>query len=300
VKSILITGATGFIGRHLVPRLLSEGYYIYITLTENEINPFPKDVKVIVANNNNIEGGREIFRQYNIDGIIHLAAYVQSYVHDSLDISKLINSNILFGTQILDYAAEANVSWFINTGTYWQNYQKLGYSPVNLYAATKQAFEDIARYYIETNRITFCTIRLFDTYGPNDTRPKIFNLWNKVARSGEVINMSPGDQLIDISYIDDIIDAYILLKNQLFEKSRTIKNGSIFTLMAEKRYSLKELARIFEETTGKKLNINWGGQPYREREVMIPWESGMRLPGWEPKISIIEGIRKLSLINREC
>lgn len=129
-----------------------------------------------------------------------------------------------------------------------------------LLAATKQAFESIAKYYIETDQIKFATLRLCDTYGPNDTRKKIFSLWGKIANTGETIDMSPGEQLIDICYIDDIVNAFILLAIHLQINIHDSANGEVYAIKAQKRYTLKELAAIFEEITRKKLNINWGGE----------------------------------------
>jgi nucleoside-diphosphate-sugar epimerase len=162
---------------------------------------------------------------------------------------------------------------------------------VNLYAATKQAFEDIAKYYIETSKIKFVTLKLNDTFGPNDTRPKIFNLWDKIAKTGETLDMSPGDQIIDISYIDDIVAAYERLI-EIFENGEIDINGKSFALYSDNRLTLKELACLYEKITNRELNINWGGRPYREREVMIPWENGEKIPGYRQNITVEEGIRR--------
>jgi len=163
-----------------------------------------------------------------------------------------------------------------------------------LYAATKQAFMDIAKFYWQTEKIKFCTIKLFDTYGPNDTRPKIFNLWEKVAKNQESLDMSKGEQIIDISHIDDIISAFTLLVNHLNNQNNNNQNGAEYAVKAENRFTLKQLAHIYEETLGVKLNINWGARAYREREVMIPWDNCSVVPGWKPKINISEGIKKIN------
>lgn len=290
---LFITGATGFIGSHLSKKLLADGHELCFTRLSHEANPFEGDKRVnsyLLNNGNDIYGLIEFLKTNQIEGIIHLASFVQSGNHESDDIEKLIDTNLKFSTVVLEAAFQAGVKWFINTGTYWQHYNNANYSPVNLYAATKQAFMDIARYYWETNKINFFTIMLFDTYGPNDTRPKIFNLWERIADSGETLDMSPGEQLIDISYVDDIVSAFSMLSLHLQNQHPEVKNGDVFTVKANKRFTLKELASIFEETTKSKLNINWGGREYREREVMIPWESGILVPGWEPQVSIEQGI----------
>jgi len=292
---ILITGATGFIGKNLVNKLSNEGNQIFITLLPNENNPFIEN-KIIdfVLDGDYMLKLITFLSENAIDGIIHLASVVQSGDHKSEEVSHLIDTNIKFSVIVLESAVKANVNWFINTGTYWQHYNNEDYSPVNLYAATKQAFMDIAKFYWQTEKIKFCTIKLFDTYGPNDTRPKIFNLWEKVAKNQESLDMSKGEQIIDISHIDDIISAFTLLVNHLNNQNNNNQNGAEYAVKAENRFTLKQLAHIYEETLGVKLNINWGARAYREREVMIPWDNCSVVPGWKPKINISEGIKKIN------
>jgi CDP-paratose synthetase len=287
---IFVTGATGFIGKHLVRRLIRDGHKVTVNLYDGEKNPFNKNAGIYILKENNINKDIQFLEKENFDGIIHLASLYLAD-HKPEDAVKLVDSNLRFSTYMLECAAQSKVKWFINTGTFWQNYKNAEYAPVNLYAASKQAFESIAQYYIETDQIKFCTLRLSDTFGPDDTRPKIFNLWNKIAKSGETLDMSPGNQLIDISFIDDIVHAYLLLMNQVSEKR--IKNGSVFAVKARKRYTLKELAKVFEKTTGQKLKINWGKRQYRKREVMVPWENGKIVPGWKTEYSIEGGIKKV-------
>jgi nucleoside-diphosphate-sugar epimerase len=289
---IFVTGATGFIGKHLVKKLVDEGHQLTINLFGNEISPFDAMVETYQIKENDPSKDIHFFRDEAFNGIIHLASLYLT-VHKPDDAVKLIDSNVRFSTYILECAAQAKIKWFVNTGTFWQNYNNAEYSPVNLYAATKQAFESIARFYIETRQIHFCTLRLCDTYGPGDTRPKIFNLWLQNAQSGELLEMSPGEQLIDITYIDDIVEAFYLLASNMQHKPEITPSGGVYAVKAIKRYKLKDLARIFEETTGLKLNIKWGGKTYREREVMLPWEHGRVVPGWQPKISLEEGLKRL-------
>jgi len=293
---IFLTGATGFIGKHLVKKLIEEGHIITINLFGEEKTPFDDTVLTYNLNEANIKKDTDYLTRESFDGIIHLASLYLT-VHKPEDSVKLIDTNVRFSTYILECASQAKVKWFINTGTFWQNYQNADYSPVNLYAATKQAFESIAQYYIETNQIRFCTLRLCDTYGPNDTRPKIFNLWEKIAKSGETLEMSLGEQIIDISFIDDIVDAFILLVTHLHGNKNEIVNGTVYAVKAEKRYSLKQLAVLYEKATGCRLQIKWGGKPYRDREVFVPWENGKLVPGWKPKIKIEMGIKLFSGIQ---
>jgi nucleoside-diphosphate-sugar epimerase len=55
---------------------------------------------------------------------------------------------------------------------------------------------------------------------------------------------------------------------------------------------LREVVLVFEEAAGTKLPIEWGGRPYRSREVMRPWDRGRPVPGWRPRVGLLDGIRR--------
>lgn len=288
---LFVTGATGFIGTHLVKRLIAAGYDVTINLREGKKSPFSSVVKTHCLGIRDIKSDISFFKKNKFSGIIHLASlYITN--HKPEDVTELISSNVKFSAYVLECAAKAEIQWFINTGTFWQHYNNEDYSPVNLYAASKQAFESIARFYIDTNQILFCTLKLSDTYGPNDTRVKIFNLWDKASRSGEALDMSPGEQIIDISHIDDVTNAYILLINHLAKNTVSVINGDNFAVQSNERMSLKDLSKLYMKSTEKKISINWGGRAYRDREVMVPWNQGKTVPGWKQQVSLLEGLKR--------
>lgn len=289
---ILISGATGFIGKHLTEKLLENNNDVCAIVRPSAAGgALNKRMKLFIFDNN-MSDLISFMEKEKFDGVIHLASLFLAQ-HKSEDIQGLIQSNVLFPAIILEASAKSNVSWFINTGTFWQHYKNKRYSPVNLYAATKQAFESVAQYYVETSTINFVTIKLCDTFGPGDTRPKILNLFSRISKTGEKLDMSPGEQLIDLSYIDNVADGYLRMITLLSKDKKKKFCGKSFVVSSNKRVTLKKLAAIFEKVTKRKLNINWGGKEYRPREVMTPWEKGEKIPGWKPLVSIEEGVRKL-------
>lgn len=221
------------------------------------------------------------------DIIFHLASLFLAN-HNTIDIEPLIMSNILFGTQLLEAVAKAKVDRLINVGTYWQHYDNNKYNPVCLYAATKQAFTAILRYYTETTPLKATTLELYDTYGPGDTRPKLLNLLNDAARTHKTLDMSAGKQLLDMVHIEDVVDAFIITAERLL--NGTAERNETFSVCSGNPKSLRQIVAEFEKVKGLKLNIQWGKRPYRQREVMIPWNQGKKLPGWEPRIPLCKGL----------
>ncbi|MBI4855617.1 MAG: NAD(P)-dependent oxidoreductase [Acetobacterium woodii] len=289
MKKILVTGGTGFVGSNLVSRLVHQGYETHVVVRKNssidELKSLDRNLFIHVYTHS-LQSMTEIFKNASPDIVVHLASLFISE-HNADDIDELFQSNLLFGTHLLEAMKQMDVNYLINTGTNWQNYCGSDYNPVNLYAATKEAFEDIAKFYTQSTSMRMLTLRLYDTYGPNDKRPKILSLFKKIARTEENLDMSPGDQLLGFVYIDDVVDAFlgaielIKLKEEHYQE--------VFFLNPDKYYSLKEVVGIYEEVKAIRLNINWGLRQYRSREVMKPFE-GNRLPGWNPRINLREGL----------
>lgn len=289
---ILVTGSTGFVGQHLLPYLQGQGHEVYALVRPstdgsrvftNHLYVFEDDVMSLAA----------YLKENHINGIIHLASlYIAE--HKPEQIKSIVHSNVYLGTAIMEAAVKAGVKWFLNTGTIWQNYQVKPYSdkycPVNLYAASKQAFIDMAKYYTETSNIRFCTLKLCDTYGPNDTRRKIFALFEKIAKTGECLKMSPGNQKLDIVHIDDVVRGFTSLAEML---NNGVSLLDEYVLSCGEQFSLKDWSRLYEKQNGVRLNIEWGGRPYRIREVMEPY-NGNVLPDWVPQKTISDFLLGIS------
>lgn len=273
---ILVTGATGFVGQHLLPYLEKQGHEVYAL-----VRPSTDGSKVYTNHLYVFEDDIEHFASYllenHVDGIIHLASlYIAE--HKPEDIKNIVTSNVYLGTAVMEAAVKAGIKWFLNTGTIWQNYNVEPYSdkycPVNLYAASKQAFMDMAKYYTEVSDIRFCTLKLCDTYGANDTRRKIFALFEQIAKTGECLKMSPGDQKLDIVHIDNVVRDFEVLAEKL-DNGEQLREE--YVVSSGRQRSLKEIAKQYEIDHQVTLNIEWGGRPYRKREVMVPY-IGHQLP----------------------
>lgn len=271
MSKAIITGATGFIGHALVEKLCSYGWEVaIISRPESDLSSISNIINKVKVFN--FKGSTkqliEIFHEFRPDVVFHLASLFLAS-HTESDVIPLLNSNVLLGTQLLEAMAFIGCKRIINTGTSWQHYQSAQYRPVNLYAATKQAFEDILAFYQERFELSAITLKLFDTYGPKDRRRKLVNILVDSAVSGEELELSPGDQVIDISHIDDVVEdfiasAYYLLKSNYPENLKFFVSGE--------RFTVKQLVTEIENALGVKANVVFGARPYRDREVMNPVE----------------------------
>lgn len=292
-NKIVITGATGFVGSNLTTFFLKRNYEVYLIIRPNSdlSNIDIKSSKLNVFKyDENLSNLISFFKEVNPKCTFHLASNFIAE-HQSPDINSLVSSNITFGLQLLEAMKEANIKTLINTGTSWQHYNNEDYNPVCLYAATKQAFESLIEYYVQAENFKVITLKLFDTYGETDKRPKLINLLNQFAKEQSELKLSLGEQMINLVYINDVCNAYEVAMNMM--ENQKSNSHYKFVIKHSQSYTLKEVINTFEKVSQLKVNIVWGGKPYRNREVMQLWDKGDDLPNWKAKVSLEEGFLKV-------
>lgn len=286
----LVTGASGYIGSRLVKALLARGWQVHVLLREHSslhlLQAVSADV-IVHRHDGSTDGLIDIMRRIKPTTVFHLASLFLAQ-HNPNDVESLVLSNVLFSTQLLEAMSVTGTQRIVNTGTSWQYFESDAYRPVNLYSATKQAFEDILIYYADAKNIQAVTLHLFDTYGVADPRPKLIALLRKTATTQIPLAMSAGEQLIDLVHVDDVVQAY-LRSAELMSTSSFVSPQS-FGVSSGVPLRLKDLVVVFEKVWGVKLPIEWGARPYRDREVMRPWTTSLCVPGWSPQISLEAGL----------
>jgi len=294
MEDVIITGATGFVGSHLTKKLVESGYNVHIisrsTSTYENLEAFKSKIDIFEYNQN-ITELINYFKKVKADIVFHLASLFISE-HESEQIDDLINSNIKFGTHVLEAMSKSDTCKLINTGTSWQHYKNEDYNPVNLYAATKQAFEDVIEFYVKALDFKVITLKLFDTYAEDDNRGKLINLLGKFSKEKKKLKMSPGEQMIDLVHVDDVVNAFISAYS-LFEEKEI--NHVKYAVSSGQEIQLKDLIELYEDVTGNEVLVEWGGRPYRQREVMELWQDFDKLPDWEARISLKDGLRRIEM-----
>lgn len=285
-KRVLITGATGFLGKHLIEEILKNDLYDVVIINKSGkkiVNEYKREIEYL-----KYDGTYDsISCLGKIDCVIHLATDFKAS-HKTCDISNLILSNIQFGTHLLEYMKNAEIKNIINVSTYATSIDGIKYSPQNLYAATKKSFEDILTYYSQAHNINVFNLECYDMYGLNDNRGKFIDLLLNAAKSGIEFKMSKGEQEIGYIYVDDIVNALLIAIQQLQDKKHISFEN--FSLCGSEVLTLAALVKKVEDTLGIIIKISKDFYPYKDREIMKVAPRFNKLPIWTPKVKLSHGI----------
>lgn len=279
-RRALITGATGFIGGRLAAKLVDLGWTVHaLVRPSSNVSALPAALHVHV-----FEGSARqlaaLAADIRPDVTFHLASlYVADHAPEQVE--TLIAANVLFPVQLAQALSDLGPARLVNAGTASQHSQGPGYAPASLYAATKQACEDLLRYFHDVRDLSVVTLKIFDTYGPGDPRRKLLQLLVDAASSGEELALSPGDQVIDLTHVDDVVEAFVIGADLMLGSSEKMFQDC---LLSGERYSVRALVPIVQSAIERPLNVRFGARPYRAREIMMPVEAGadQRLQGWAP------------------
>jgi len=290
-RKILITGATGFVGKTLIPYLYNNGIEDIALLVRNEDKAYRLfgDINLTIISLQK-ESWKDKVKKFNAEVVIHLAAFF-STKYDYATAVELVNSNLLFTTELLVALQDTDCKYFVNTGTFTEFLYGDGkYFPANLYSATKTAERSIIQYFTNLSGIKWINIILYSPYGRKNDYKKVIDYMADAMNAKAQVAFSKGEQILDFIHVDDIADFYLnLLKkidllNEPFEE---------FHLGTGEGHSIREVAQIMEDVFGKKINANWGGLPYRKFDIMhaiAPVKKNMDVLGWMAKIDIRRGM----------
>jgi len=282
---LLITGATGFLGSHIVKVLLASGHDIVILKRSfSDIWRIREYVGEIQSFDVDIHPVETVFEKCGrFDCVIHTAT---SYGRRGESASEVFESNLAFPLRLLEAATLFNTTTFFNTTTTL-------HACLNHYALSKRQFEDWGKIFAGQGKIQFVNLRLEHMYGPEDDSSK-FTTWviQSCLSNVDRIELTLGEQLRDFICIDDVVDAYKLL----LENNRQLGTGFLeFNLGSGKAVSIREFVETAGRLTGTNTKFVFGAQKYRVNEIMhseadISMLAGL---GWKPKYDLIAGLKKM-------
>lgn len=288
MRRVLITGISGYIGSRLARRLLPKCavYGLVRTLVHEEYLSGIQDQITLLPYDGSYESMEQALRKSRPDLVYHLAAYYTGR-HGPEDTPRLVQSNIVLGANLLEAMTTCGCSALIWATTVMARYQGEAYRPLNLYAATKQAFADLLAYYTDAGLLKAGTLVLSDTYGPGDRRPKILNLIKQAVKKEEPIALSDGTQDYDLVYIDDVTAAFELAGRQLLAGEWS---NQAFQVYPEQPLSLRETVETMLRVNGLALQAGWGQRPAAERDMRKAVRLHPAVPGWRAEVPLEEGL----------
>jgi nucleoside-diphosphate-sugar epimerase len=286
----LITGAAGFVGGRLARKLSANGWEVHGIVRRPPGDPTVRAIAGVCSahyHDGSMDSLARLVALTRPTVVFHLAARFVAD-HRSQDVGPLIHDNILFGTQLLEAMSGAGARRIVNAGSAWQHFRNAEYSPVGLYAATKKAYADLLQYYVEAHDIQAVTLELSDTYGPGDVRRKLIPMMLEAEQMKRELSMVRGELPLNFVHVDDAVSAFIVAAGRLIEDQ--VAGHEVYAVRSNEPVVVKDLFAIWEKARGTHLAARWGERPYRAREVLEQWTQGAPLPGWEPRVSLAEGL----------
>jgi len=261
---ILISGATSFLGRSLIPKLQKKNCTLLL-FTSNK-GSF-KAEKIFKKKNLKIINQSQIekIKKFKPDIFLNLQT-MYNYNADFKNLSDLIDANIKIPLQLLMLCSNS-ISRLISPSTYYMYGKNTNIiKPINLFAALKYSFSIVAEQQAVEKNFIYDEVILFDTFGIGDVRKKILNQIKLNFKDNKKAKFSPGNQVLDISDINEISEGFI----KLIFKKKNKNTKNIFFASSKNRLTLKELVKKCEKIKKSKLNIQWGALNYRKNEIMKP------------------------------
>ena len=283
MKTVLLTGATGFLGSHLLESLLKSKYHLVIlkrsTSDTWRIKHLLEKVKSYDIDCESLENA---FVDQRIDAIIHTAC---SYGRNNESIYDIVDSNLIFGLKLLDACIKHTVTTFCNTDTLLNR-------TLNDYALSKSQFTQWLKQ--KNNKVQVINLKIEHMYGPKDDADKFVSwLLSQLIQGVAEIKLTSGEQQRDFIYIDDVVSAYMLV----LEKAEMLPAFNEFEVGTGRSVSVKSfiqlLMKVFEDRFGESLTeLNFGAVAYREGEVMefCVDNSALMKIGWQPTVDLEAGL----------
>jgi nucleoside-diphosphate-sugar epimerase len=292
MKQVLLTGATGFIGRQALLPLIARGFDVHCTYRTKkpDIISDEKNVtwhKIDLLNRNDIE---KLFDSVSPTYLLHLAWDVTpgSYLESTNNFNWLVSS-----LHLLHEFAESGGRRAVCAGTCFEYDLRYGYCTENVtptvpstyYGSCKHQLQSIGEKYADKTGFSFAWGRIFYPYGPDEYPTRLVPSVIKSLLNGEIAQCTHGNQIRDFLHVADVADAFVTLLDSEVKGNVNIGSG--------KPVSIKELVLQIGKNLGKENDIRLGALPARENEPPFIVADTCRLKKevrWCQKYSLEEGI----------
>jgi len=289
---ILLTGATGFLGSHLLRAFLAQGHQVVILKRSTSNLKRIKDCfnQTVAYDIDQVNLSAPFLEQGAIDAVVHTST---CYGKNGETYFEVFDANTLFPLGLLEAACAFKVKTFFNTDTFFKKTDGNLYKYLSAYTISKKQFLEWGKQYSLAEKIQFINICLEHMYGPEEDESKFtsYIISSFLANTPE-LKLTPGDQKRDFIYINDVISAYLILLAKAVVQDVTFQE---YELGSGKAIAIKDFVTLAHNLTSSKTKILFGALPYRDHEIMQSKADTELLKslGWLCKTSLPQGISKI-------
>lgn len=298
-KNILATGGAGFIGSHLVDRLIKEGGQVVVVDNlssgkKENLNPKAKFYQIDIR----ASQLGQILEEEKIEVVFHLAAQplVEKAYHNPLETLEI---NIMGTARLLEFCrlkADLKAIIIVSTDKAYGKAKILPYnekSPLvgdHPYDVSKTATDLIAQTYFKTYGLPLAITRFSNTFGPRDFNFSrlIPGLFESMIKNKEFLIRSDGQMVREYTYVKDIVGGVL----RLAQKIEKVK-GEAFNFGSKNIFSVIEVIKQIEQILG--LKVNYKILNIAKNEIprqYLDWRKAKKLLGWQPKYSFDQAIKE--------
>ena len=299
-KTVLVTGAAGFIGSHLVRALVHAGAKVIALICKGE-NPWrltrlTRQIHLLEADISDRLSLERCLKSVKPKTIFHLAAHTDN--RRGFDpVEKALQVNVLGTVNLIRSLAGLEFDVFVFTGSaeeYGGGYpsplnETYPPKPLSAYSASKSAAMIFCDMLARQEDLPITYIRPFLAYGPAQEDRMFIPQLILSALKGRDFSMTHGKQTREFTYVEDLVDGY--MKAGATRKAL----GEVVNLGTGRDYPLVEVARLTMDLMGNPVRLLTGRVPYRKNEI---WKyqcdnsKARQLLNWEPKTDLRTGLKK--------
>lgn len=303
----LVTGGTGFLGSHLVRRLLSDGWDVAVMARPSSdvrrIQHELGSIRLLYADLLERDSLVQLAGLDHIDVVFHLAA-VGLHERTPRPAYEVVKTNVMGTLNALMVADESGIARVVHCGTGLEYgagsllSESALLRPASVYASSKAAAWLLAESLCRERSIELVSVRPFTVYGPDDSEWSLVGSLVKAAIDGAELDLTEGRQRRDFVFVEDVVEALLA--------AATVPSldGEVFNISTGCETSVRAAAELVLELADGEGGVAFGARPYRAHEL---WESSGdpskardRLQ-WSAATSLRDGLaRTISYERRRC
>ena len=301
-KNILLTGATGFLGSHLLEALLQRKYQVTILKRSSSDTWRINHMLAFVSSYDIDKQPMEIaFQNTQIDAVIHTAT---EYGRNKKYPSPVIAANVLFPVKLIETAIRFKVPAFYNADSFFNN-RTLDYKYLNHYSLSKRQFVEWLKGFAEANQIQVINLKIQHMYGSRDNHEKFANwLLHEMLKGSRKIPLTKGEQKRDFIHVSDVARAFLFLLKQ----RQNLGSFNEYYVGSGKVISVRDFIVLMKQAVDilrkedVHIHLDFGALPYREGEFMehVSGVSGLLELGWQPVIELKNGLKEMVSTEIQC